>query len=201
VLGVATGDAVALRAEPTNGYGLYLDTPGSRGHIHFEGMAADPATVANGDLWFNDTDVLMRMFMGGLERTLSANRIGLDNPLASDTPTPAGSTAGGPATAVSQAVTPVNPGNVLVTATARITAAADTDEFTLDIFDSVAAGTVWSEDIKAKPISTGGARGETVYAAAIVAVSTALRTFSMRFTSVSGTVTWVEAVITITPLN
>ena len=201
VLGNVTGDAVGLRAEPTNGYGLYLDTPGNRGHMHLEGMAADPTTIASGDFWFNDGDDVLRGLFSGLKHVASFNRIGIENKLASITPTPAGSTGAGPATAVTQAVTPANPGNVLVTATAHVTFSADNAVCTVDIFDSVAAATVWSEEIKAKPISTAATRGETIYLTALVPVSAAARTFSLRFTSVTGTVTWARAVITIEALN
>jgi hypothetical protein len=129
------------------------------------------------------------------------NRIGIEHTLASNTPTPSGSTAAGPAVAVTQAVTPVNPGNVLVTVTAHVDFDNDNASCTVDILDSVLGGTLFSKVIKSKPIGTAGSRGETVYFEAIVAATAALRTFSLRFTSVANTVTWDEAVIKVVPLN
>lgn len=176
-----------------------------KAHMWLNPADDDPATQQQGDVWYSDelSTGQLKVRHSGQAEELHSSRLGYVF-AADNSPTPNGSTAGGPATMVEVQFTPKDTGasgKVLVTGTCIYWGSSDTAVARFELYDVTSSIIIPSSltQIRAKDIDGAGTnRYETVVIRSIYTLPNAnTRTLRMRCTAITATQNWDDAVISV----
>lgn len=204
VYALGFGDAIAVRASSTNGYGLVVQsdtTSPTRAAVRMVPADADPSTSAQGDIGFNTArsslGKLRLRDLGGWTSIHNTQRgyVFAFGTTDSGGPLVFGGAAVSPNLSLVQ-ISPEEVGDVLLTGTASITFQGDASACTLSIYDLNTASLVATQSERGADIDLAGNPVRSCVIRAVATLpDTASRTWALVIEATAGTITAYARVI------